>query len=62
VSAWLRGWLGRLALRRTKSPTFACVLERTLRDDDGLTLRLSTVERSVGLDLERPPARAALED
>jgi hypothetical protein len=62
VIAWLRALFGRFARRRAAVPCFASVLERTLRDADGFTLRLSTVERSVRSDFDGPLSRAQLED
>jgi hypothetical protein len=62
VITWIRALFGRITRRRAAAPCFASILERTLRDADGFTLRLSTVERSVGSDLDGPLSRALLED
>ena len=57
----LRVLAGRLVPRRAPAPTFARVLDDTLRDADAFTLRLSTVERSVGIAQDRPRVRASQE-
>lgn len=56
--ARLRAWLA----RRTAPVRFADLLARAVRETDPITLRLSTVERSVGLDSDRPRRRASQED
>lgn len=51
-----------LLARRAPRARFADLLAQTLRESDAITLRLSTVERSVGLDSNRPQARASQEN
>ena len=54
----VRDWITR---RRTPAEPFAGALERAIRDAQPITLRLSTVERSVGTAFD-PHARASRED
>jgi hypothetical protein len=55
-------WLRALLARRAVPARFADVLAQTLRETDALNLRLSTVERSVNFDSDRPQTRASQED
>lgn len=55
----VREWIAR---RRAPAESFVGALERALREGDAVTLRLSTVERSVGTVFDRPQLRASQED
>lgn len=60
--ARIRALLASLARRRASAQRFDDVLAQTVRDSQLFTLRLSTVERSVGLGFDRPQERAFQED
>lgn len=62
MSALLRSVREWLARRRRPAESFVGALERAIHDADPITLRLSTVERSVGIAFDRPPSRASRED
>ena len=62
MTALLRRLRSALARRRPADASFAETLARAVHDAQPITLRLSTVERSVGSRFAGPQARAHQED